>query len=283
MDSPPSLPPLREVIRDHGLRAEKSLGQNFLLDQNLTDKIVRLSGEILSETTLLEIGPGPGGLTRSLLQTPAKKIVAIEFDARAVLALSSLSQAYSGRLQVIEGDALAVDFLEVTSPPRAVLANLPYNISTVLLLKWLQQIRNDSSSYSFLSLMFQKEVADRILSGHGNKVYGRLSVLAQWLCDVKRLFDLPPSAFTPPPKVSSTVLHFRPRKLQESSPSFSVMEEILAAAFQQRRKMIRSSLSAYLPSLESSGIQPNLRAEDLSVADYVRLAQDVERFRRNKI
>lgn len=283
MDSPPFLPPLREVIRDHGLRAEKSLGQNFLLDQNLTDKIVRLSGEILPETTLLEIGPGPGGLTRSLLQTPAKKIVAIEFDVRAVLALSSLSQAYSGRLQVIEGDALAVDFLEVTSPPRAVLANLPYNISTVLLLKWLQQIRNDSSSYSFLSLMFQKEVADRILSGHGNKVYGRLSVLAQWLCDVKRLFDLPPSAFTPPPKVSSTVLHFRPRKLQESSPSFSVMEEILAAAFQQRRKMIRSSLSAYLPSLESSGIQPNLRAEDLSVADYVRLAQDVERFRRNKI
>ena len=283
MDSPLPLPPLREVIRDHGLRAEKSLGQNFLLDQNLTDKIVRLSGEILPETTLLEIGPGPGGLTRSLLQTPAKKIVAIEFDARAVLALSSLSQAYSGRLQVIEGDALAVDFLEVTSPPRAVLANLPYNISTVLLLKWLQQIRNDSSSYSFLSLMFQKEVADRILSGHGNKVYGRLSVLAQWLCDVKRLFDLPPSAFTPPPKVSSTVLHFRPRKLQESSPSFSVMEEILAAAFQQRRKMIRSSLSAYLPSLESSGIQPNLRAEDLSVADYVRLAQDVERFRRNKI
>lgn len=283
MDSPLPLPPLREVIRDHGLRAEKSLGQNFLLDQNLTDKIVRLSAEILPETTLLEIGPGPGGLTRSLLQTPAKKIVAIEFDARAVLALSSLSQAYSGRLQVIEGDALAVDFLEVTSPPRAVLANLPYNISTVLLLKWLQQIRNDSSSYSFLSLMFQKEVADRILSGHGNKVYGRLSVLAQWLCDVKRLFDLPPSAFTPPPKVSSTVLHFRPRKLQESSPSFSVMEEILAAAFQQRRKMIRSSLSAYLPSLESSGIQPNLRAEDLSVADYVRLAQDVERFRRNKI
>lgn len=283
MDSPPPLPPLREVIRDHGLRAEKALGQNFLLDQNLTDKIVRLSGEILPETTLLEIGPGPGGLTRSLLQTAAKKIVAIEFDARAVLALSSLSQAYSGRLQVIEGDALSVDFLEVTSPPRAVLANLPYNISTVLLLKWLQQIRNDSSSYSFLSLMFQKEVADRILSGHGNKVYGRLSVLAQWLCDVKRLFDLPPSAFTPPPKVSSTILHFRPRKLQENAPSFSVMEEILAAAFQQRRKMIRSSLSAYLPSLESSGIQPNLRAEDLSVADYVRLAQDVERFRRNKI
>jgi 16S rRNA (adenine1518-N6/adenine1519-N6)-dimethyltransferase len=281
--SPPSLPPLREVIRDHGLRAEKALGQNFLLDQNLTDKIVRLSGEVSPEMTLLEIGPGPGGLTRSLLQTPAKKVVAIEFDARAVLALSSLSQVYSGRLQVIEGDALTVDFLEVTSSPRAVLANLPYNISTVLLLKWLQQIRNDSSSYSFLSLMFQKEVADRILSGHGNKVYGRLSVLAQWLCDVKRLFDLPPAAFTPPPKVSSTVLHFRPRTLQEDSPSFAVMEEVLAAAFQQRRKMIRSSLSAYLPSLESSGIQANLRAEDLSVSDYVCIAQDVERSRRNKI
>lgn len=283
MVSPPSLPPLREVIRDHGLRAEKALGQNFLLDQNLTDKIVRLSGEVSPEMTLLEIGPGPGGLTRSLLQTPAKKVVAIEFDARAVLALSSLSQVYSGRLQVIEGDALTVDFLEVTSSPRAVLANLPYNISTVLLLKWLQQIRNDSSSYSFLSLMFQKEVADRILSGHGNKVYGRLSVLAQWLCDVKRLFDLPPAAFTPPPKVSSTVLHFRPRTLQEDSPSFAVMEEVLAAAFQQRRKMIRSSLSAYLPSLESSGIQANLRAEDLSVSDYVCIAQDVERSRRNKI
>lgn len=283
MDSPPSLPPLREIIRDHGLRAEKALGQNFLLDQNVTDKIVRLSGEVLPEMTLLEIGPGPGGLTRSLLQTSAKKVVAIEFDARAVLALSSLAQVYSGRLQVIEGDALAVDFLEVTASPRAVLANLPYNISTVLLLKWLQQIRKDSSSYSFLSLMFQKEVAERIVSGHGNKVYGRLSVLAQWLCEVKKLFDLPPSAFTPPPKVSSTVLHFRPRTLEQDAPSFAVMEEILAAAFQQRRKMIRSSLSAYLPSLEACGIQPSLRAEDLSVLDYVGIAQDVERSRRSKI
>lgn len=238
----------------------------------------------MPEMTLLEVGPGPGGLTRSLLETRAGKVVAVEFDPRAVSALSSLKAVYPERFQLIEGNALTLNFLELSSSPRAVLANLPYNISTVLLLKWLQQIREEPSSYTFLTLMFQKEVADRIVSGSGSKVYGRLSVLAQWLCDVKKLFDLPPSAFTPPPKVSSTVLHFRPHlsKNCRDIPSFAVMEEILSAAFQQRRKMIRSSLAGYLPYLESLGIPTDLRAEDLSVADYVRLGQGIERLRRSR-
>lgn len=272
MFDPGSLPPLREVIRAHNLRAEKALGQNFLLDQNLTDKIARLAN-IAEGTSVFEIGPGPGGLTRSLLSSPARHVIAIEYDSRAVAALQDLSTAADGRLTVVQTDALAIDLTTLAPPPRAIAANLPYNISTVLLVRWLDTIRADAGAFSSMTLMFQKEVADRILAGPGNRNYGRLSVMVQWLCSVRRLFDLPPEAFTPPPKIQSSVLHFVPRILPPDAPSFAALEKILAAAFQQRRKMIRSSLKTYAGALEKSGIEQTLRAEDLSVEDYLRLAE----------
>ncbi|MDY0029402.1 MAG: 16S rRNA (adenine(1518)-N(6)/adenine(1519)-N(6))-dimethyltransferase RsmA [Pseudobdellovibrionaceae bacterium] len=266
------LPPLREVIRAHGLRAEKALGQNFLLDQNITDKIVRLSGKV-SGIHAVEIGPGPGGLTRAILDSEMAQLVAVEFDPRAVGALQDLVTAYGAdRFQILEADALEVLPYALVPAPRAVLSNLPYNISTVLLLKWLAHIRVDKDVYAFMSLMFQKEVGDRILAQVGTKAYGRLSVMAQWLCTVRRLFDLPPSAFTPPPKVKSSVIHFVPKTLGETAPKFETMEKILAAAFGQRRKMIRGSLSDYAAAIEQVGIDPTLRAEDVPVADYEALA-----------
>jgi 16S rRNA (adenine1518-N6/adenine1519-N6)-dimethyltransferase len=274
---PGALPPLRDVIRTHNLRAEKALGQNFLLDQNLTDKIARLAN-IADGTTVFEIGPGPGGLTRSLLSSPARHVIAIEYDPRAVAALQDLSAAADGKLTVVQADALTADLLTLAPAPRAIAANLPYNISTVLLIRWLETIRADSGAFTSMTLMFQKEVADRILAGPGNRNYGRLSVMAQWLCSVKRLFDLPPEAFTPPPKINSTVLHFVPRAMPQHAPSFSTLEKILAAAFQQRRKMIRSSLKTYAAALEQTGIEQTLRAEDLSVEDYLRLALCQEGF-----
>lgn len=266
------LPPLREVIRAHGLRAEKALGQNFLLDQNITDKIVRMSGS-MAGVHAVEIGPGPGGLTRAILASDAARLVAVEFDPRAVGALQDLVSVYGAdRFRIIEDDALEVLPFELVEAPRAILSNLPYNISTVLLLKWLAHIRTDQNVYAFMSLMFQKEVGDRILAQPGSKAYGRLSVMAQWLCTVRRLFDLPPSAFTPPPKVKSSVLHFVPKKLGAKAPEFATMEKILAAAFGQRRKMIRGSLADYMEAIEEVGIDPTLRAEDVSVADYEALA-----------
>lgn len=276
-----SLPPLREVIRTHNLRAEKALGQNFLLDQNITDKIVRLAGNAsntgnFSGRTAIEIGPGPGGLTRSLLASDAARVLAIEFDPRAVAAITDLKAVYGDRLDIVLGDAMKVDIAALTQAPRSIVANLPYNISVVLLAKWLEWIRNDPQAIDFMALMFQKEVADRILAGPGNKTYGRISVMVQWVCQVKRLFDLPPSAFTPPPKVSSTVVHFTPRTLGPDAPSFAVMEKILAAAFNQRRKMVRSSLSEFAAAMDKAGTDQTLRAEDLSVADFVAIAKNVE-------
>ena len=267
-----SLPPLRDVIRTHNLRAEKALGQNFLLDQNITDKIIRLSGDF-SDINAIEIGPGPGGLTRSLLASDAASVTAVEYDPRAVAAIGDLKPVYGDRLSIVQADALKADITQLTSTPRAVISNLPYNISTVLLAGWLEQIRADKNVVAFMSLMFQKEVADRLLAQPGNKTYGRLSVMAQWLCDVKKLFELPPSAFTPPPKVKSTVLHFVPKTLPVDAPDFAVMERILAAAFNQRRKMIRSSLSDYAEAIEAIGLDPTLRAEDVEVKDYVELAK----------
>ena len=266
-----ALPPLREVIRLHNLRADKALGQNFLLDQNLTDKIARLA-EIKDGATVIEIGPGPGGLTRSLVGSPAKAVIAIEYDDRAVTALQDLQAAAAGKLTLLKGDALATNLLDLAPAPRAIVANLPYNISTVLLANWLSQIRADVNSYSSMTLMFQKEVADRIVAGSGNKIYGRLSVLTQWLCKVKRVLELPPEAFTPPPKINSTVLHFTPRDLPADAPSFAAIEKILHTAFQQRRKMIRSSLKSYAAAIEATGIDPTLRAEDLTVENYLQLA-----------
>ena len=274
MDNPATLPPLRDVIREHNLRAEKSLGQNFLLDQNITDKIVRLSGN-LDGLTAIEIGPGPGGLTRSLLASSASKIIAIEFDERAVNAITDLKSVYGDKLDIIHGDAMKTDITAISTAPRAIVANLPYNISVVLLAKWLEQIRADRQVVNFMALMFQKEVADRIIAAEGSKTYGRISVMAQWLCTTKRLFDLPPSAFTPPPKVKSSVVQFIPRILDADEPSFDVMEKILAAAFNQRRKMVRSSLSEYAGAMERAGTDQTQRAEDLSVADFVKIAKAV--------
>ncbi len=267
-----NLPPLREVIATHDLRAQKSLGQNFLLDLNLTDKIARQAGD-LSHVNVFEIGPGPGGLTRSLLQTDAQKIVAIEFDPRAVEALQDLRQVAGERLEVIEGDALEMDLTALADAPRAIVANLPYNIATPLLINWLRQIRQDPAAFQSMTLMFQKEVAQRLVAGPGNKTYGRLSVMVGWLCDVSLLFDLPPAAFTPPPKVTSSVVQFVPKKLEANAPSFEAMEKVTAAAFNQRRKMIRSSLKAYLPQIQALGIEETLRAEELVIEDYVGLAR----------
>lgn len=275
MDNPITLPPLRDVIREHNLRAEKSLGQNFLLDQNITDKIVRLSGKF-DDLTAIEIGPGPGGLTRSLLASSAAKVIAIEFDERAVAAITDLKSVYGDKLEIIHGDAMKTDITSISNAPRAIVANLPYNISVVLLVKWLELIRADRNVVNFMALMFQKEVADRILATEGSKTYGRISVMAQWLCTTKKLFDLPPSAFTPPPKVKSTVVQFIPRVMEADAPSFDVMEKILAAAFNQRRKMVRSSLSEFAAAMEAAGTNQTKRAEDLSVDDFVKIAKKIQ-------
>jgi len=265
---------LRDIIAAHALRAEKSLGQNFLLDQNVTDKIARQAGD-LTQKNVIEIGPGPGGLTRSLLRAGAKKVFAIEFDPRAVEALQSLKVASFGRLEIMQADALKTDLLSLVPAPRVIVANLPYNIATPLLVGWLKQLRADPTAYDSMVLMFQKEVAQRMAAEVSTKAYGRLSVLCQWLCDVKKAFDLPPSAFVPPPKVVSRVMRFVPKILPPDAPTAEAMETLTAHAFGQRRKMIRSSLKAYMPQVEALGIDPQKRAEDLSVEDYVALAQRI--------
>ncbi|MEM7650925.1 MAG: 16S rRNA (adenine(1518)-N(6)/adenine(1519)-N(6))-dimethyltransferase RsmA [Pseudomonadota bacterium] len=266
-----NLPPLREVISEHNLRAEKSLGQNFLLDQNITDKIARHAGD-LSDKNVIEIGPGPGGLTRSLLKAGAQKVIAVEFDQRAVSALEGLKHASDGRLEILHADALETNLVEICDAPRVIVANLPYNIATSLLIGWLKDLRADARAYDQMILMFQKEVAERIAAQPNNKSYGRLSVMSQWICDVQKVFDLPASAFTPPPKVKSSVVKFTPRGLADDAPSFEKVEAIVAAAFGQRRKMIRSSLSNYSQAIEKLEINPELRAENLTVEQYIFLA-----------
>lgn len=267
-----SLPPLRDVIARHDLRAEKKLGQNFLLDLNITDKIARAAGN-LSDKTVFEIGPGPGGLTRSLLSAGAKHVYAIEFDPRAVAALQDVVDAADGRLTVVPGDALRTNLAELAPGPRMIVANLPYNIATPLLTGWLAQIRDNPDVYHSMVLMFQKEVAERITAPHGGKDYGRLSIVAQWLCDVDRVFDLPPSAFTPPPKVTSSIVRLVPKTLTSDAPTLKTLETVTAAAFNQRRKMLKSSLKNFPGLLEKAGINPELRPEQLPVGDFVRLAQ----------
>ena len=266
-----SLPPLRDVIACHNLRAEKALGQNFLLDQNITDKIVRQVGD-LSGKTVIEIGPGPGGLTRSLLKSEAQKVIAVEFDERAVKALDELKEVAGERLEIVQADALKTNLQGLCDGPRVIVANLPYNIATPLLTGWLKQIHCPSQAYDEMVLMFQKEVGDRIAAGMGSKAYGRLSVISQWICDVKKVIDLPPSAFTPPPKVKSSVVRFVPRALGDNAPDFEAVEAVTAAAFGQRRKMIRSSLKDYIERVEDLGIDPQKRAENLRVEDFIKLA-----------
>lgn len=267
-----TLPPLRDVINEHNLRAEKKLGQNFLLDLNLTDKIVRAARD-LSGCTVFEIGPGPGGLTRSLLGGDCQKVVAIEFDPRAIKALQSLEEVAGDKLNLMHGDALEVDLCTYSTEPRAIVANLPYNIATPLLIGWLRQIYENPNSFRSMTLMFQKEVAQRICAQDNSKAYGRLAVLSQWLCDTELVFDVPASAFTPPPKVVSSIIRLTPKKLSADKPSFKAVEIITAAAFGQRRKMIRGSLKAYSSYFESAGLDEVLRAENMPVSKFIELAK----------
>lgn len=272
-----ALPPLRDIIAAHGLSAKKSLGQNFLCDLNVTDRIAGAVRD-LSQGTTFEIGPGPGGLTRSLLRAGAGRVIAVEFDPRAIAALESLRVAARGRLEIIQADALVTDLSALApQPPRRIIANLPYNIATPLLVGWLRRMRDDAASFESLTLMFQREVADRLLAAPKTKAYGRLAVLAQWLCHIERKFDLPPTVFVPPPKVTSSVVHFTPRMLPPDSPAFATVEKLTAAAFGQRRKMLRSSLRGFEDILQQSGLDPTDRAEDLAVEDFIRLACLFER------
>lgn len=269
------LPPLRAVIAAHDLRADKKFGQNFILDRNITDKIARQAGD-LSRHAVIEIGSGPGGLTRSLLRTGARQVTAIEYDPRAIAALGDLEEAASGRLRVIQADALDVDPRTLTDAPRAIVANLPYNIATPLLTGWLAHLRDDPDSYDVMVLMFQKEVVGRMVATPGGGAYGRLSVLVQWLCTAEACFDLPPSAFMPPPKVTSSVVRLCPRRLDSDAPSLKSLETITAAAFQQRRKMLKSGLRAFPGLMAQAGIDETLRPEQLRVEDFVTLAKCLE-------
>ncbi len=267
-NAPPNLPPLRDVIRDFGLGARKSLGQHFLLDSNLTGRIAR-AADPLSGVNVIEIGPGPGGLTRALLTSDADAVWAVEKDRRCVAALQVLQDAYPGRLRILEADALETDLTALTPAPRAIVANLPYNISTVLLLQWLRQ----ADQFTRMVLMFQKEVADRLTAAPGSKAYGRLSVVTQWRAQVRPLFNVSKEAFTPPPKVASTVVEVIPRAAPLAPAVMTDLEQVTQAAFGQRRKMLRSSLKGLGLDPAQVGINPEARAEDLTVAEFCALAR----------
>lgn len=269
------LPPLREVIAAHGLAAKKSLGQNFLFDLNLTRRIARAAGD-LKGFTVVEVGPGPGGLTRALLMEGASRVIAVERDERTLPALAEISKAYAGRLDVISADALDVDWRNVIQGPAKIVANLPYNVATALLLGWISA-EVWPPWFSSLTLMFQKEVAERIVAKPASEHYGRLSIISQWRCTAQKLFDVNRSAFTPPPKITSSIVHLVPRLVCEPICELKKLERVTAAGFGQRRKMLRSSLKAVFENpeavLESLGLDPQRRAEELSVADFARLAQ----------
>lgn len=271
MDGVAALPPLRETIAAYGLDARKRLGQHFLLDLNLTRRIARAVPN-LDQGTTIEVGPGPGGLTRALLLEGAGNVVAVEVDERAITALGELQQAAAGRLSIVNADALATDVSSLGPAPRRIVANLPYNISTALLVRWLHA----ADDLTEMVLMFQKEVVDRLAASPRTKDYGRLSILTQHVCMVQRLFDIAPTAFVPPPKVMSSVVRLTPKPSAERLADLRPLERITAAAFGQRRKMLRRSLSGLLSdpvaSLERLGIAPTARAEELAVADFVRLA-----------
>ncbi len=270
-----SLPPLRDVIARHGLMAKKSLGQNFLLDLNLTARIARGAG-VGPGSLVYEVGPGPGGLTRALLDAGAR-VVAVEKDDRCIAALAEVQAACPGRLEVVPADALKVDEAELTGgAPVQVVANLPYNVSTVLLAKWLSAERWPPF-FTSLTLMFQREVADRIAAAPGSKDYGRLSVLSQWRTLPRRLFDIPPSAFVPPPRITSSVVHFAVLPEPVAPAGLGDLKAVTDAAFNQRRKMLRSSLKGLGVDTErllaDAGIEPTLRAEVLSVPQFCALAR----------
>ena len=270
-----ALPPLREVIATHDLKAQKSLGQNFLLDLNLTAKIARQVGD-LANCDVLEIGPGPGGLTRGLLAEGARRVVAVEKDRRCIPALEDIASPHAGRLQVLEGDALAIDPMAHLNAPIRVAANLPYNIGTELLVRWLTPPRWPPFWQS-LTLMFQREVAERITAQPGSKAYGRLAILAQWRCTANIALSLPPEAFTPPPKVSSAVVHLVALKEPKFPADAKTLERVVAMAFNQRRKMLRSALKPLGGDIEdrlrAAGIAPTDRAESVPLEGFCALAR----------
>ncbi|QFQ86839.1 16S rRNA (adenine(1518)-N(6)/adenine(1519)-N(6))-dimethyltransferase RsmA [Paracoccus kondratievae] len=269
------LPPLRDVIARHDLRAKKQLGQNFLLDLNLTAKIARAAGD-LAGCDVIEVGPGPGGLTRGLLAEGARHVLAIEKDARALPALAEIASAYPGRLTVIHGDALEIDPLAHLTPPIRIVANLPYNVGTELLIRWLTPAAWPPFWQS-LTLMFQKEVAERIVAQPGGKAYGRLAVLAQWRAEARIVMTLPPEAFVPAPKVHSAVVHLTalPEPRYPADPA--VLSRVVAAGFNQRRKMLRAALKGLHPDIEAllvaAGISPTARAEEIGLERFCALAR----------
>jgi 16S rRNA (adenine1518-N6/adenine1519-N6)-dimethyltransferase len=274
MDTHDQLPPLRDIIAQFDLGAKKSLGQHFLLDQNLTDRIARISGNSdgnLSQFTVIEIGPGPGGLTRSLLANNPRHLYAIERDRRCIEALAGLRELYAEIFTVESANALKTDISILGVAPRRIVANLPYNISTALLITWLRKIENIDQ----MTLMFQKEVVERIISKPSRKTYGRLSVITQWLCETKFEFHVDKRAFTPPPKIMSSVLTLKPRPTPLHAAQFSNMEQVTAAAFGQRRKMLRSSLKPLDLDIGALGIDPRARAENLSIEEFCLLANEV--------
>ncbi|MEP0964162.1 MAG: 16S rRNA (adenine(1518)-N(6)/adenine(1519)-N(6))-dimethyltransferase RsmA [Roseobacter sp.] len=274
-----NLPPLRDVIRTHDLQARKSMGQNFLLDLNLTAKIARQAGN-LNDCDVLEIGPGPGGLTRGLLAEGARKVLAIEKDARCLPALKEIEAAYPGQLEVINGDALAIDPLASLRPPIRVAANLPYNVGTELLVRWLTP-PTWPPFWQSLTLMFQREVAERIVAKPGSKTYGRLAILAQWRSDARIVMQLPPEAFTPPPKVSSSVVHLTALEQPRFPARAATLSRVVALAFNQRRKMLRAALKGVSPDIEdrlrAAGIKPTDRAEQISLEAFCALATEIDR------
>jgi 16S rRNA (adenine1518-N6/adenine1519-N6)-dimethyltransferase len=282
--TPDGLPPLREVIRSLGLTARKSLGQNFILDLNLTRRIARAAGDIRGRT-VVEVGPGPGGLTRALLLEGAGRVIAVERDERCLPALEAISRRYPGQLEVHLGDALEADWPRLagrTARPPLIVANLPYGIATRLLIGWLES-EPWPPWYERMVLMFQKEVAERIVARSDTKPYGRLAVIAQWRTRPRIVLTLKPEAFTPPPKVSSAVVEFIPRQAPSPACSAKVLGEVTAAAFGQRRKMLRTTLKAVtadpLRLISAVGLDPQLRGEQLEVADFARLALALERQR----
>ena len=269
------LPPLKDVISKHKLSAKKSLGQNFLLDLNLTSKIARYAGN-LEQYDVLEIGPGPGGLTRSLLNEGARKVVAIEKDTRCIAALAEVQTQFTGRLKIVQGDVLSTEVRQYLTHPVQIIANLPYNVGTELLVRWLNST-TWPSFWQSMTLMFQKEVANRIVASPGSKAYGRLSVMAQWRCNTKIAFNIPATAFTPPPKVESSIVHFEALKEPRFPAEVNKLEFVVSKAFNQRRKMLRGALKGHFKNVEEGllaiGVVPTKRAENVTIQEFCLMAQ----------
>ena len=270
-----NLPPLKDVISKYEIRAKKSLGQNFLLDLNLTSKIARYAGD-LKQSDVLEIGPGPGGLTRSLLNEGARQVVSIEKDTRCIAALEEIQSLFPNRFKLLQGDALSMNVTQYFTDPIKIIANLPYNIGTELLVRWLNS-KNWPSFWQSMTLMFQKEVANRIVAHPGSKAYGRLSVMSQWRCNTKIAFNIPATAFTPPPKVESAVVHFEALNEPKFPAEVDKLEFVVSKAFNQRRKMLRGALKGHFKNVEeglfSIGVLPTKRAENITIKEYCAMSQ----------